>query len=84
MEIKFSNVLPTSTYCIADLKPGQCFIGAKGMVFTRTKAIDGKRPSYGGREVEAIAIDGSNHYTAVVTTFEEVYEIESITLRRVK
>lgn len=84
MKIEYTEV-PTSPvrHRLNSLTTGQCVVRG-GKVFVRPAALDSGRPQYAGFDVEAIAIDGSDWFSRGTIDFAEVYEIESITLRRVK
>lgn len=83
MKIEYSEVKDRGRQNIGSLEVGQCFVQGTH-VFLRVGAIDGDPIMCGSEEVVAIRLDGFDLFDEGALVVNDVYEIESITLRRVK
>lgn len=85
MEIKFSGAPPSSSLLVDDLKAGQCFV-VEGEIFVASKGMadcHAAAEDYQD-EVFGVSLSSGEPWTDKDYDVGEVYEIESITLRRVK
>lgn len=85
MEIKFAESPAVAAFNVKDLYAGQCFI-VDGEIFV---ASGGMADCYAAcedyqREVFGVSLSSGEPWTDKDYDVGEVYEIESITLRRVK